>query len=134
MCIRDRLKYLDTFNRERKMVADTYDRELGSIKELTIPERSSFSSHIFHQYTLKCDPLRRDGLIEYLAAKSIPSMVYYPVPLHRQKAYAYLNLKDDGFESTNMLSDCVISLPVHTEMDDEQLSFICSSIKEYFEK
>lgn len=132
--LRVKLKYLDTFNRERKMVADTYDRELGSIKELTIPERSSFSSHIFHQYTLKCDPLRRDGLIEYLAAKSIPSMVYYPVPLHRQKAYAYLNLKDDGFESTNMLSDCVISLPVHTEMDDEQLSFICSSIKEYFEK
>ena len=61
-------------------------------------------------------------------------MIYYPVPLHRQKAYAYLESEDDGFENTNMLSECVISLPVHTEMDDEQLSFICASVKEYFEK
>lgn len=132
--LRVKLKHLDDFNRARKMVADDYDSALGYIKELTLPERSSFSNHIFHQYTLKCDPAKRDGLKEYLASRSVPSMIYYPVPLHRQKAYSYLGFKDNNFSITNMLSDYVISLPVHTEMDDEQLNYICTAVQEYFEK
>lgn len=126
-----KLKYLDEYEKKRNAVADFYDQQLGAVPFLEIPLRSLNSTHVFHQYTLKVKNIERDDFKTYLQGKNIPSMVYYPVPLHLQKAYEKPNYPSGSFKVTEQLSKTVLSLPIHTEMTEEQLSYICATINEY---
>jgi UDP-2-acetamido-2-deoxy-ribo-hexuluronate aminotransferase len=129
--LRVKLKYLSEFNEARRAVADFYDSTLGGNEAIIIPKREKYSSHIFHQYTLRVRNGRRDELKKFLESKNIPSMVYYPGPLHMQKAYEYLGYNDNDFPVTNSLCKDVLSLPMHPEMDKEQLEHITGSILEF---
>lgn len=126
-----KLKYLVDYEKRRNMVAEFYDRELLSLNYVEIPYREVNSTHVFHQYTLKTRGINRDHFKNYLESKGIPSMIYYPVPLHLQKAYKQPEYAEGSFKITEELSRTVISLPIHTEMTEEQLSYICNIIKEY---
>ncbi len=126
-----KLKYLDEYTRKRNEVANYYDEHLGDLDFLEIPYRASYSSHGFHQYTLKTKGIGRDHFKKYLETKGIPSMIYYPIPLHLQKAYKRDGFGEGSFPVTEKLSKSVISLPIHTEMTKDELSYICSMIKDY---
>ncbi|NLE35756.1 MAG: DegT/DnrJ/EryC1/StrS family aminotransferase [Bacteroidales bacterium] len=130
--LRVKLRHLDGFNEARLMAAGYYDRELSGLPGITTPLRSPFSTHIFHQYTLRIDRGGRNSLRECLENEGIPSMIYYPVPLHTQKAYLHLGYRADDFPVTNRLSGEVLSLPMHTELDEEQLSYITGCIRSKF--
>jgi UDP-2-acetamido-2-deoxy-ribo-hexuluronate aminotransferase len=130
--LRVKLPYLNRYSKSRQEVADFYDKELGSIKELQIPVRSTKSTHVFHQYTLKVVDGDRDKLKDFLQSKGIPTMVYYPVPLHLQKAYIGYGYRQGDYPVSEHLSSIVLSLPIHTEMDEEQLVYITKAVKEYF--
>ncbi len=130
--LRVKLRHLDEFNEARAKAAAFYDNELSGLPGITIPERNPFSTHIFHQYTLKIDGGRRNDLRECLENEGIPSMIYYPVPLHLQKAYLHLGYNADDFPVTSRLSEEVLSLPMHTEMDEEQLAYITGCIRSKF--
>ena len=132
--LRVKLKYLPQYNEVRKSVADFYDGAFAGSPFITIPERKSYSSHIFHQYTLKVKNGKRDDLKKFLESVNIPSMIYYPVPLHVQKAYRYLGYKESEFPVTTTLSGEVLSLPVHPDFEKEQLDYIVSNVLKYFEK
>lgn len=125
-----KLKYLAGYTAQRIEVADYYDRNITS-KYLITPVRSKNSSHVFHQYTVQIQGRNRDDFQKYLASNNIPSMIYYPVPLHLQKAYRRQGLGVGHFPVTEKLSKTVISLPIHTEMDSEQLGFICETINKF---
>jgi UDP-2-acetamido-2-deoxy-ribo-hexuluronate aminotransferase len=131
--IRVKLKYLEQFNEGRVRVADFYDNAFRDCRHIRIPERSSFSSHIFHQYTLKVPEAYRNDLKDFLDKRNIPSMVYYPVPLHLQNAYSYLGYKKGDFPVTEKLCETVLSLPMYPELDKEQLDHIISAILNFFE-
>ncbi len=122
-----KLKYLDEYASARQQVADFYDDQLDQLSWLQGPTRSDFSTHVFHQYTIKLK-IDRDKFIEYMSANSVPVQIYYPLPLHMQKAY--FNDKLDLPVATS-LSDSVVSLPIHTEMKDETLCYITNVIKAY---
>lgn len=126
-----KIKYIQDFESSRQNVADHYDRELDGVSFLRKPIRSSNSSHVFHQYTLKLVGIDREQFRSHLRSKGIPSMVYYPLPLHFQKAYQILGMGKGSFRNSEKLSEIVVSLPIHTEMQDEQLSYICNSIRDY---
>ena len=126
-----KLKYLDKYNQARQKSAEYYDKAFIQTPKLKIPVRNPQSTHIFHQYTLVLNGVDREGLKSHLESKKIPAMIYYPVPLHVQKAYAYLGYKENDFPVTEKLCKSVISLPMHTELDDEQLSYITKSVLEY---
>jgi len=132
--LRAKLRYLDEYNNARRNAASFYDRRLTGLRGVEIPLRSDKSTHIFHQYTIKTDPERRDELKDYLAGKNIPSMVYYPVPMHLQKAYLSEEMIDEKFPVTNELCRSVLSLPMHTELTINQLKYICDNINSFFEK
>jgi dTDP-4-amino-4,6-dideoxygalactose transaminase len=130
--LRVKLRHLDDFNEARQKAAAHYDSELSGVRGLTVPVRAANSSHIFHQYTLRIDGGERNRLRECLENEGIPSMIYYPVPLHMQKAYAHLGYRADEFPVTTRLTGEVLSLPMHTELDDEQLSYITVCIRSKF--
>lgn len=132
--LRVKLGHLDRFNEARKFVADFYDEAFLVCPWIKTPERSPFSSHIFHQYTLRITNGKREELKKHLESKKIPSMVYYPVPLHLQNAYQYLGYKKGDFPVTEKLCTEVISLPMCPELDKEQLNYITTSVLEFFEK
>lgn len=126
-----KLKYLDSYHHARQVAADFYDKQLSSLPQLQIPIREDNSSHVFHQYTLRVKNGKRNELKAFLQEHGVPSMIYYPVPLYKQKAYAkYWDGKK--LPVTETLSDEVISLPMHTELDEETLKFICEKVKEFF--
>jgi len=129
--LRAKLKHLDAYAAARREAADFYDREFAANPHLTTPLRAPFSSHVFHQYTLLTDGIDRAGLQQYLASKDIPAMIYYPVPLHLQKAYQDPRYSEGDFPVTEDLARRVISLPMHTELDEEQLKYITSSVLEF---
>jgi UDP-2-acetamido-2-deoxy-ribo-hexuluronate aminotransferase len=131
--LRIKLRNLNSYNNARKAAAVIYDNAFSGCPELCIPERMNFSSHIFHQYTLKTGN-NRQKLKEYLDLKKIPSMIYYPVPLHKQKAFSYLGYKEGDFPLTEKLCSEVLSLPMHPDLDKEQLEYITSNILTFFEK
>ncbi len=106
---------------------------LQDVTKIIVPEREKYSSHIFHQYTVRVLDGRRDELKKHLEGKKIPSMIYYPGPLHLQEAYRYLGYSEQDFPVTNTLCREVLSLPMHTEMDSDQLEYITGSILEFFE-
>jgi dTDP-4-amino-4,6-dideoxygalactose transaminase len=132
--LRVKLRHLDAFNEARQAVADFYDRELGAVTSVTVPKRSAYSTHIFHQYTLKVKPEERDTLRDHLENEGIPSMIYYPVPLHVQKAYLHLGYRTDEFPVTTRLCREVLSLPMHTEMEPDQLRHITGCIRDKFKQ
>ena len=126
-----KLDYLDKYNESRRKVADYYDSAFCKIKDLEIPFRSDKSTHIFHQYTIRVKNGKRDSLQKYLSEKKIPAMIYYPVPPHSQKAYQNL-INKSNFPVTDILSEEVLSLPMHTEMCEEHLKYITYAVIEFF--
>jgi len=132
--LRVKLKYLDQYNTARRAVADFYDEAFAGCNEIEIPEREKYSSHIFHQYTVRIGDGLRDDLKKYLEENKIPAMIYYPGPLHMQEAYSYLGYKESDFPVTSTLCKEVLSLPIHTEMEQDQLDFITQKILNFFEK
>ncbi len=125
-----KLNYLNEYERKRNEVARIYDSELKGISSVQIPVRAKNSTHVFHQYTLRVT--QRDKLKDYLDKKGIPTMIYYPVPLHFQKAYEQPDCGSGSFPIAERLSKEVISLPIHTEMNEKELSYICQSIKDFY--
>ena len=132
--LRVKLKYLAEFNAARLAVADRYDNAFSGCVSITVPERVNYSSHIFHQYTVKVEGNRRDELKNFLKSKNIPSMVYYPGPLHTQKAYRFLGYKESDFPVTSKLCTEVLSLPMHPEMQNEQIEYITHNTLKFFNK
>ena len=128
-----KLPLLDEYIDRRRAAADYYDHAFASHTKIRTPFRASYSKHVFHQYTLILEGADRNKLNEFLAARNIPSMIYYPVPAHRQKMFASFNSDLQQLEVTDWLTDRVISLPMHTELDKEQLTFICNSILEFLQ-
>jgi dTDP-4-amino-4,6-dideoxygalactose transaminase len=130
--LRVKLRHLDAFNEARQLAAAHYDSELSGLKGIIIPFRAENSTHIFHQYTLRVAGGDRNRLRECLENEGIPSMVYYPVPLHMQKAYSHLGYRADDFPVTAGLTNEVLSLPMHTELEREQLEYITGCIRSEF--
>ena len=126
-----KLPLLDEYIARRRLVADYYDRAFAGHSKIKTPFRAPYSKHVFHQYTLILDGADRDKLNEFLASKNIPSMIYYPVPAHRQNMFASFQSGMQQLEVTDWLTKRVISLPMHTELDEEQLRYICKNVLEF---
>ncbi len=134
-----KLKKLDAYIAARRKAADFYDAAFANHKNITTPYRAAYSNHVFHQYTLTLDGFDnvaevRNGLNTFLAEQKIPSMIYYPVPAHRQQMFASFGGADYHLPITDWLTDRVISLPMHTELEEEQLQFITTNVLEYLSK
>jgi dTDP-4-amino-4,6-dideoxygalactose transaminase len=128
-----KLKRLDEYCDARKKVADFYDAAFENIAELETPARAANSTHVFHQYTLLIENGKRDSLMAHLQEKGVPSMTYYPLPLYRQIAFAPYVPENFVLPVTEKLCDSVLSLPIHTEMNDELLNYITAAVKSFFE-
>jgi dTDP-4-amino-4,6-dideoxygalactose transaminase len=128
-----KLKHLDEYIISRQKAAAHYDQALGDNPHILIPTRSAQSTHVFHQYTLRLINVNRDALRQKLAEADIPAMIYYPVPLHLQKAYQDSRYKAGDFPIAERLAECVLSLPMHTELDEEQLNYITTHIIQFVE-
>lgn len=127
-----KLPHLDTYNQKRRVAAKKYSEKLQQNPNIIVPEiPEGETSHIFHQYTIRIINGKRDALAEYLTEKEVPFGIYYPIPLHSQKAYADERYNDKDFPVTNQLVKEVISLPMHTELDDEQIDFITKLIIDF---
>jgi len=127
-----KINYLNEYNLSRINAAKYYSEQLKDIKAIQIPIfDNTTTTHIFHQYTIKCIYVDRDALKDYLAENNIPTMVYYPVPFHLQEAFNYLPYKIGDFPVTEKLCKQVLSLPMHTELDMDQLAYIVAKIKEF---
>ncbi len=129
-----KLPRLDAYIDARRAVADAYDKAFAATDKITTPFRDSRTKHVFHQYTLILNGIDRDGMNAFLAENNVPSMIYYPVPAHRQKMFADFGGSDYKLDTTDWLTQRVISLPIHTEMEEEQLNHITSTVLRYAEK
>jgi UDP-2-acetamido-2-deoxy-ribo-hexuluronate aminotransferase len=129
-----KLKKLDDYAAARRKAADHYDNAFKAHPKIGTPYRAPYSRHVFHQYTLVLEGVNRNGLNEFLAGRHIPSMIYYPVPAHRQQMFAAFGGAAYSLPVTDWLAERVISLPIHTELDEEQLQTISSAILEYVDK
>ncbi|HRH48995.1 MAG TPA: DegT/DnrJ/EryC1/StrS family aminotransferase [Panacibacter sp.] len=129
-----KLKKLDEYIDARRAAADYYDAAFANHAKITTPYRADYCKHVFHQYTLTLEGVNRDGLNEYLASKNIPSMIYYPVPGHKQKMFDSFNLEPADLKITDWLTERVISLPIHTELEEEQQAYITSTVLEYINR
>src|SRR3954465_1244714 len=129
-----KLRDLDNYIAARNKAATFYDNAFATHPKITTPYIAPYTNHVFHQYTLILNGVNRNGLNEYLASKSIPSMIYYPVPGHRQEMFEGIGRASYNLPVTDMLTERVISLPIHTELDEEQLNYITSSVLEYINK
>jgi dTDP-4-amino-4,6-dideoxygalactose transaminase len=127
-----KLKKLDAYNKARLAVANYYSDAFASVKEITTPSSLQYSTHVYHQYTMQLIVVDRDKFIAHLAAKEIPCMIYYPVPGHLQKMFGEQKNTNWNLPITDKLTPCVCSLPVHTEMDEEQLAYIVEGVKSFF--
>ena len=123
-----KLKHLDKYIAARQNAAEHYYKELSAVKGLTLPARVPYSTHTFHQFTLKVKDGKRDALKQYLSEKVIPSMIYYPIPAHLQPAYRHWGFQEGGFPVSELLCKEVLSLPMHTELSESQLQYICETI------
>ena len=129
--LRKKLPLLDGYNEARRKAANYYNEAFSDIKQLQTPKQNAASSHVYHQYTLRVLDGNRDRLQEYLTECEIPSMIYYPVPLRMQKAY-FQESKPEDFGNTDRLTKEVLSLPMHTELDEIQLKYITDKVREFF--
>jgi UDP-2-acetamido-2-deoxy-ribo-hexuluronate aminotransferase len=132
--LRIKLRHLDEYAKARNKAADYYDKAFSGNKHLKIPARTKNSNHVFHQYTLQLIDVDRNAIKEHLASKDIPAMIYYPVPLHLQKAYLDSRYNEGDFPVTEQLCKVVLSLPMHTELDNEMLKYITDSVLEFINK
>lgn len=130
--LRIKLRHLNTYIEKRQQAAAFYNQVLADVAALEVPQKNPSSTHVYHQYTLKVKDGRRDALKEHLASKGVPSMVYYPVPLHLQNAYKGWGYKAGDFPVSEKLCEQVISLPMHTELDEDQLNYITAAVKTFF--
>lgn len=126
-----KLKHLDEYAAARNTAADYYDRAFSNHPKLKTPKRVKNSTHVFHQYTLQLKGIDRTAMREFLASKGIPAMIYYPIPLHMQKAYKDERYKEGDFPVTEKLCASVLSLPMHTEMDEDMLRYITDAVLEF---
>lgn len=126
--LRIKLRHLNEYAVARNHAADFYDKAFANHPKIKTPVRQKNSTHVFHQYTLVLNGVNRNALRESLAAAGIPSMIYYPIPLHMQKAYLDSRYKQGAFPITEQLSANVISLPMHTEMSDDDLKYITDNV------
>jgi len=126
-----KLKYLDDYIHSRQNAAAFYNEHLSNHPNIETPHVSEFSTHVYHQYTLKINNADRNELQKYLANNNIPAMIYYPVPLHLQKAFHNSDFTSGMYPVSEQLCEIVLSLPMHTELDEEQLSYICRTILNY---
>ncbi len=126
-----KLKQLDSYAAARNKAADYYDKAFANNPKLKTPARVKNSTHVFHQYTLQLVGVDRTKLREFLASKDIPAMIYYPIPLHLQKAYLDPRYKEGDFPVTEKLCASVLSLPMHTELDVETLKYITENVLEF---
>lgn len=129
-----KLKYLDDYAMRRNAVANYYDQAFGDLNSVQIPVRAINSTHVFHQYTLLLKDGNRDEVRKKLADNNIPSMVYYPIPLHKQNAYLDKRYTSELFPITEKLCAQVLSLPIHTEMEQSELEFIVETFKQIIER
>jgi dTDP-4-amino-4,6-dideoxygalactose transaminase len=129
-----KLKHLNEYARARQNAASFYNNAFANHPNIITPITASYTSHVFHQYTLVLKNTDRAKLIEFMSEKQIPVMIYYPVPLHKQKAYIDSRYKNGDFPVSEHLSDSVISLPMHTELTEEQLGYITSSLLSFFKQ
>ena len=129
--LRKKLPHLDSYNEARRKAADYYDEAFAGNPNILTPKRAENSTHVFHQYTLRILNRKRNELQQFLSEKEIPAMIYYPVALRKQKAY-FQESDPKDFANTDQLLDQVISLPMHTELDDEQLKYITDAVLEFF--
>lgn len=127
-----KLKYLDDYAAKRRQAADYYDQAFSTISSLITPFRNKQSTHVFHQYTLRVTDGRRDALKAHLDQKGIPNAIYYPVPLYKQKAYKKYSDEHFILPVTEQLSDEVISLPIHTELNPEIQDVIIGEVRSFF--
>lgn len=126
-----KLQHLDNYITARRKAANFYNLAFANHPNITTPFVANYSTHVYHQYTLVLNNVNRDGLVNYLAEQKIPSMIYYPVPGHKQKMFDTLGLSPVNLEITDWLTDRVISLPMHTELDEEQLQYITNHVLNY---
>lgn len=129
--LRIKLKHLDEYAAARNRAAEYYDKTFAGIHEIKIPVRQKKSTHVFHQYTLVLNGISRDKLREHLSSRQIPAMIYYPIPVHKQKAYQDARYGKGSFPVTEHLCANVISLPMHTELSNDDLKFITDSVLEF---
>ena len=128
--LRIKLRHLDEYCNARRAVADYYDAAFKNNPKITTPFRAPYNKHVFHQYTLQLKGVNRDEVQQKLAERKIPSMIYYPVPSHKQNMLAEYGTANLDLPATTRLQDCVISLPIHTELTEEELSFITKNVLE----
>jgi UDP-2-acetamido-2-deoxy-ribo-hexuluronate aminotransferase len=130
-----KLKHLDEYIAARQKAAAFYDKAFAGYADITIPYVALYSNHVYHQYTLLLkDAKSRDGLYEYLQSQNIPCMIYYPVPCHKQKMFEAFGGGKAVLPATDWLTERVLSLPIHTELDEEQQNFIVSKVSDFFKK
>ncbi len=132
--LRIKLRSLDNYAKARQNAAEVYNKGFANHSKIKTPFVANFSNHVYHQYTLTLNGVDRDGLKLFLASKEIPAMIYYPKPLHHQKAYSDERFKDPDFAITIELCKNVISLPMHTELDIDTQNYIIESVLEYINK
>lgn len=125
-----KLKYLEGYAEKRNWAASLYDEQLRDLAAVDTPFRSPSSTHVYHQYTIKAD--KRDELKAFLEKEGVPTMIYYPVPLHLQQAYRQPGIERGAFPVTEHLSDCVLSLPMHTELTADEITYVCDKIKQFY--
>jgi len=129
-----KLPLLDSYIDARIKAADFYDKAFAGNEKITTPYRAEYCKHVFHQYTIELNTVNREELVGFLAENNIPSMLYYPVPAHRQKMFASFGSGNINLEKTDWLTQRVISLPIHTELDEEQQNFITKKVLEFVNK
>lgn len=128
--LRVKLPYLDTYNANRRKAADYYDAQLAGLHGIITPKRVSWSSHVFHQYTIRITQVNRNEVQRKMAEQGVPTMIYYPIPLHLQEAYRVEGFGKGSFPVTEMLSEQVLSLPIHSELDEATQDVIINALKE----
>jgi len=129
--LNEKLKHLDEYIDARQKVADFYDEAFKDQAKIITPFRAPHNNHVFHQYTILVEGINRDELQKFLSEQKVPSMIYYPVPGHRQKMFEHFNTAAQQMPVTDWLTERVISLPMHTELDEEQLNYISGKVLEF---
>jgi dTDP-4-amino-4,6-dideoxygalactose transaminase len=133
--LRVKLRYLDRYCEARQKAASRYDAMLNGMEELVLPAKTPFSTHVYHQYTVRLrDARKRDELKSFLGEHGVPSMVYYPLPLQQQAAFKNITRKGEALHNAELLSASVLSLPMHTELREDEQTYVCEQIKNFFER
>lgn len=127
-----KLGYLDDYCDRRKQAARLYRQQLAHLEEIQLPEPRPYSTHVYNQFTIRVDAAVRDELRAYLKAQGIPTMLYYPKPLHLQNAYRVYGFGENDFPVAESLCEEVLSLPMHTELEKDDVSFVCEQINDFF--